>query len=72
MQREKFSCNLFLLRVIIQYVMRSLQGYVMRSIQEESFRDLPVNDVAGVVGQLADPWARLHRYEYSGGVGRAV
>lgn len=35
-------------------------------------KDLPVNDVAGVVGKLADPWARLHRYEYSGGVGRAI
>lgn len=33
---------------------------------------LPVNDITGVVGKLADPWARLHRYEYSGGVGRAI
>lgn len=39
---------------------------------QESLRGLPVNDVAGVVGQLADPWARLYRHEYSGGVGRAV
>lgn len=39
---------------------------------QESLRDLPVNDVAGVVGQLADPWARLHRHKYSGGIGRAV
>lgn len=45
--------------------------YVMKRVQE-SLRDLPVNDVAGIVGQLADPWARLHRHEYSGGVGRAV
>jgi hypothetical protein len=44
--------------------------YVMRV--QEALGDSPVNDVAGVVGQLADPWARLHRHEYSGGVGRAV
>jgi len=40
MSREKYSCNFSPLRVIIQYVTRS----------QESFRDLPVNDVAGVVG----------------------
>jgi len=62
MQRKKYSCNFSLLRVILQYVMRG----------QESFRGLPVNDVAGVVGQLADPWAWLHRHEYSGGVGWAV
>lgn len=45
-----------------------LEGRAIR----KTFYNSPINDVAGIVSQLADPRTRFHGDEDSGGVERSV